>query len=181
MIVSITTDGFVLADAGFQVEIYEPRQNGLVRGKIKWDAFCDIYNFTNRNNFEVKITVNDNDVCDFGDPVSAAFRFSVKLPGNSDPVIDTDLTSDPQERQVLNIQRRINESLSFLVTGKDLPDNDLLVLDLARRDSIEFYGISFPSVTGTGMVSSRFQWDIACENVDLKKEEQFSFQIYCGR
>jgi hypothetical protein len=135
LIVAITTDGFVLADAGFQVEIYEPRQNGLVRGKIKWDAFCDIYNFTNRNNFEVKIAVNDKDVCDFGDPVSAAFRFTVKLPSNNDPVIDTDLTSDPQERQVLNIQRRINESLSFLVTGKDLSDNDFLVLDLQRKDS----------------------------------------------
>jgi hypothetical protein len=176
LIVSITTDGFVLADAGFQVEIYEPRQNGLVRGKIKWDAFCDIYNFTNRNNFEVKITVNDKDVCDFGDPVSAAFRFTVKLPSNNDPVIDTDLTSDPQERQVLNIQRRINESLSFLVTGKD-PDNDFLVLDLQRKDSLEFYGISFSSVTNNGMVSSRFQWDIACGNIDLKKKSNFLFKF----
>jgi hypothetical protein len=177
LIVTITTDGFVLADAGFQVEIYEPRQNGLVRGKIKWDAFCDIYNFTNRNNFEVKIAVNDKDVCDFGDPVSAAFRFTVKLPSNNDPVIDTDLTSDPQERQVLNIQRRINESLSFLVTGKDLFDNDFLVLDLQQRDSLEFYGISFPLVTGNGIVSSRFQWDIACGNVDLKKKSNFLFKF----
>lgn len=177
LIVSVVTDGFVLADAGFQVEIYEPRQNGLVRGKIRWDAFCNIYDFTNRNNFEVKIIVNDKDFCDFGDPASAAFRFTVKLPGNADPVIDTDLTSDPQERQVLNLQRRINESLSFLVTGKDLSDNDFLVLDLARRDSLEFYGISFPKVTGNGLVSSRFQWDLKCGNVDLKKKSTFLFKF----
>ncbi|MBK8293142.1 MAG: hypothetical protein IPK96_21610 [Flammeovirgaceae bacterium] len=180
LIVAITTDGFVLADAGFQVEIYEPRQNGLVRGKIKWDAFCDIYNFTNRNNFEVKIAVNDKDVCDFGDPVSAAFRFTVKLPSNNDPVIDTDLTSDPQERQVLNIQRRINESLSFLVTGKD-PDNDFLVLDLQRKDSLEFYGISFSSVTNNGMVSSALPMGYRMRKYRSEKEEQFSIQIYCGR
>jgi hypothetical protein len=176
LIVSVTTDGFVLTDAGFQVEIYEPRQNGMVRGKIKWDAFCNIYDFTNRNNFEVKIMVNDKDVCDFGDPVSAAFRFSVNLPHNADPEIDTDLTSDPQERQVLNIQRRVNESLSFLVTGKD-SDNDFLILDLAQRDSLELYGISFPRLTGNGLVSSRFQWDITCGNIDLKKKSNFLFKF----
>jgi hypothetical protein len=177
LILSITNNGFILADAGITVQIDEPRVNGIIKGKIRWDAFCDIYDFTKRTSFEVKININDKDVCDLGKQISTTFRFSVNLPGNSDPFIDTDLTSDPQERKVLNLQRRINESLSFLVTGKDLVDNDLLILDLKQRDSLEFYGISFPVVAGNGIVASRFNWDLTCGNVDLKKKSNFTFQF----
>jgi hypothetical protein len=177
LIVAITTDGFLLADAGIKVEIEEPRQNGIVKGKIRWDAFCNIYDFTKRTNFDVKIIANDNDQCDFGYPVNTTFRFSVRLPGNADPYIDTDLTPDPQERSVLNLQRRINESLSFKVTGKDLVDNDLLVLDIKQRDSLDLFGISFPIATANGIVSSQFQWDLQCSKIDLTKKSSFTFQF----
>lgn len=177
LILSITNNGFIMANAGISIQVDEPRVNGIITGKIRWDAFCDIYDFTKRTNFEVKLNVNDKDLCDLGGQVSTTFRFSVNLPGNADPFIDTDLTVDPQERKVLNIQRRINESLSFLVTGKDLSDNDLLVLDVKQRDSLGFYGISFPIVTGNGIVASRFQWDLTCINVDLKKKSNFTFQF----
>jgi hypothetical protein len=177
LILSITNNGFILANAGITVQIEEPRVNGSIKGKIRWNAYCDIYDFTKRTGFEVKINVNDKDVCDVGKQVSRTFRFSVNLPGNADPFIDTDLTSDPQERKVLNIKRRINESLSFLVTGKDLTDNDLLILDVKQRDSLAFYGISFPIVAGNGIVTSRFQWDLTCSSVDLKKKNNFTFQF----
>ncbi len=177
IIVSITNDGFALADAGFTVQIEEPRVNGIVKGKIHWDAFCDIYNFTNRTYFELNLLANDNDLCDNGKPVTASFKFNVLLPGNADPIIDTDLTTNPQERSVLNIERRINESLSFTVTGRDLIDNDFLVLDLNQREQFNALGISFPQVTGNGQVSSLFKWDIACSSVDLKKKDNFLFQF----
>ncbi len=177
LILSITNNGFILTDAGITVQVDEPRVNGIITGKIRWDAYCDIYDFTRRTNFDVKINVNDKDLCDLGSQVSTNFRFSVNLPGNADPFIDTDLTTDPLERKVLNIQRRINESLSFLVTGKDLSDNDLLVLDVKQRDSLEFYGISFPAVTGNGIVASRFQWDLTCSSVNLNEKSNFTFQF----
>lgn len=177
IIVSIVTNGFVLANAGIKVDIEEPRVNGIVKGKIRWDAFCDIYNFTNRTGFQVKIIANDNDVCDFGDPVLATFNFAVILPGNASPTIDTDLTNDPHERKVLNLQRRVNETLAFNVTGKDLIDNDLLVLDVKQRDSLNLLGISFPVASGNGTVVSRFQWNIQCAKIDLKKKSKFTFQF----
>ncbi len=177
LIMAVTTDGFLLANAGIKVTFDEPRVNGIVKGKIRFDAFCNIYDFTNRTNFEVKIIANDNDLCNFGNPVIRTFRFSVKLPGNADPTIDTDLTSDPQERRVLNLQRRINETLSFNVTGTDLIDNDLLVLDIKQRDSLDLLGITFPIMSGNGLVSSHFQWDIQCSKVNLNKKSKFTFQF----
>lgn len=177
IMVSITNSGFELADAGITVQIEEPRVNGIVKGKIRWDAYCDIFDFTERTYFEVNISANDNDFCDTGEPVTTAFKMNVLLPGNADPFIDTDLTTDPQERNVLNLERRINERLSFTVTGKDLVDNDFLVLDVKQRDSLGLLGISFPKVSGNGQVSSLFQWDIMCSNVDLTKKDKFRFQF----
>lgn len=177
IIVSITNNGFILADAGIIVQIEEPRVNGLVKGKIRWDAFCDIFDFTKRTYFEVNILANDKDVCDTGEPVKATFTFNVLLPGNADPIIDTDLTADPQERRVLNLERRINETLSFTVTGKDLIDNDFLVLDIKQRDSLSLLGITFPKVSGNRLVSSLFQWDLTCSKVDLKRKDKFLFQF----
>lgn len=177
LIVSITTNGFLLADAGITVDIEEPRVNGLVKGKIRWNAFCDIFDFTQRTNFIVKIIADDNDLCDFGDPVTAEFNLAVILPGNADPFIDSDLTSNPNERYVLNLQRRVNESISFQVTGEDLTDNDLLVLDARQRDSFAAMGITFPASSGNGTVSSRFTWDITCSSVNLKNQDTFDFQF----
>jgi len=173
----ITTDGFILADAGFAVTIDEPRVNGKLTGKIRWDAFCNIFDFTNRTFFEVQILVNDKDICDNNALVSVAYKFQVVLPGNADPVIDTDLTSHPQERTVLNIQRRINETLSFNVTGTDLTDNDFLTLDVVRRDSLEYYGASFPTVSGNGRVTSQFSWDLRCAKIDLNKRSTIIFKF----
>jgi len=177
LIVTITNNGFILADAGIAVQIEEPRVNGIVKGKIRWDAFCDIFDFTNRTYFEVNISANDKDVCDTRELVTTTFKMNVLLPGNADPFIDTDLTVDPQERKVLNLERRINEKLSFTVTGKDLTDNDFLVLDVKQRDSLKLFGISFPKVSGLGQVSSLFQWDLTCSTVDLKKKDKFLFQF----
>jgi len=177
LIVSFTNDGFVFADAGFTLQIEEPRVNGLVKGKIRWDAYCDIFDFTSRTYFELNILANDKNLCDNGEPVIATFKFNVLLPGNADPTIDTDLTPDPQERRVLNLERRIYESISFTVTGSDLIDNDFLTLDVKQRDSLGLLGISFPKADGIGQVSSLFHWDFTCSTVDLKKKDKFLFQF----
>jgi hypothetical protein len=177
LITFITTDGFLLKDAGITVQFDEPRVNGIVTGKIRWDAYCDIYNFANRTSFEVKILANDRDVCDNQQLVFTTYKFNVLLPGNADPLIDTDLTVNQQERTVLNIERRINESLSFTVTGKDLIDNDFIVLDAAQRDLFNQLGISFPRASGNGQVSSPFQWNIACANLDLNKQSSYVFRF----
>jgi len=176
IIVSITNNGFNLTSAGFTVQIDEPRVNGVVTGKLRWDAFCDIFDFTNRTYFEVNILADDDDTCDSGEPVTASYKLNVILPGNADPVIDTDLTADPQER-VLNIERKIFESLSFTVRGWDLIDNDFLELDSKQRNTFDLLGITFPKASGQAEVSSQFQWDLTCTNVNLNNKDSFAFQF----
>lgn len=169
--VSVVTDGFVLADAGFTFEILN-QQDGLVNGIIRWNAFCDIYNFTGRTAFNIKIRANDNDECDFNDPVIAEYRLNVLLPGNNDPLIDTDLTTNPAEIIVDGVEVKLNNDISFRVNASDVADNDFLVLRMVPNgfDAADF-GMSFARQEGRGLLQSQFNWSPRCGSFDLGQEE----------
>ncbi len=179
LIISLLTDGFVLKDAGMKFDTFH-QANGGADGQLSWDAFCDIYDFTKRTNFRVTIQVEDQDQCNIADPAKQVFDLSViNLPPNRDPIIDTDLTPNPAERRVTGITRRINESLSFSIKGVD-PDHGFLSMSGAGTDfDLAAYGVSVsPNPTsGIEPLTSRFQWDIKCSTVDLKKRDSFDFQF----
>ncbi len=173
LIVSVLTSGFTLAAAGMQFTTFN-QTAGAADGQLKWDAYCDIYDFTNRTAFQVTIQVEDQDLCQIPNPAKALHNLNVILPGNADPIIDSDLTSNLTERTV-NITRRINESLAFTLTGKDLTDNDRLVLSSQGQGfAPATVGVALTPTpaTGNGTVSTAFQWDIACNSIDLSVEEQ---------
>lgn len=175
LVVSVVTDGFALNSFGMAVNFTQ--QKGLVNGTLSWDPRCNIYDFTKRTAFTIKILVDDKDLCNFGDPDTAVYKLSIRLPGNSDPIIDSDLTLNPAERKV-HVERKVYESLSFKVIGKDLVDNDFLILsDKAVGFPASDFPASFPQVSGNGLVSSNFLWNIGCEKLDLKKKDTYTFQF----
>jgi hypothetical protein len=176
LVVFVVTDGFVLKDFGMEVKITK-QEKGLVEGYLSWDPRCDVYDFTKRINFTVKILVNDQDLCNLNDPVAAIFKLSIKLPGNADPIIYSDLTTSKSERKI-TLERRIFESLNFNVTGQDNVDNDYLILGgKGIGFNLSDYSISFPQVTGNGSISSKFVWDIRCDKINLKQKDVFVFQF----
>ncbi len=181
LLVSVITDGFVLADAGITYKV-ESQVPGRVEGYLQWDAFCDIYDFTQRSSFKVTLQVDDLDECSFNDPVKQDYNFTVILPTTNPPLIDTDLTPEFNERVVLNVQRRIYENLSFKVTGQDLTDNDFLKLklvgsNLLSADSLKGLGVTFADVEGNGSVESQFNWDFDCDKVDLSSHDSFDLRF----
>lgn len=173
ILVNVVTDGFVLANAGMRFTVLQ-QEPGLVRARLDWDAFCDIYDFTRRTNFVVRIVANDVDECNLNNPVTARYSLAVRIPGNADPLIDTDLTPNPLERRVTGITRRVNESLRFSVRGEDFVDNDLLVLSgQGVGFNLADYGISVAPATARSEVASQVQWDLTCSTVDLKERDTF--------
>ncbi|HEY5692845.1 MAG TPA: gliding motility-associated C-terminal domain-containing protein [Cyclobacteriaceae bacterium] len=181
LLVSVITDGFVLKDSGFTYEI-DSQVPGRVEGHLKWNAFCDIYDFTQRSSFKITLQVDDLDECSFNDPVKQDYNFTVILPTTNPPVIDTDLTPEFSERVVLNVQRKIFENLSFNVVGQDLVDNDFLKLkligsNLLSADSLRGLGVTFGDVDGNGSVQSQFNWDFSCDNLDLDNLDSFDLQF----
>lgn len=175
--VAVIGTGFNLEDAGLSYVITKD-EPGVIEGILQWDPFCDIYNYTQRTSFEVKIFAEDADLCEFTNLDIAVFKMSVKLPENKDPIIDTDLTASPSERRVIGLQRKVNQSLSFNVMATDeLVENDLLHLFLTGKDDPSLVGASFSGAEGISPISSRFEWDIRCAQLDLKKQDNYTFQF----
>jgi hypothetical protein len=176
LVVGVVPIGFNLADAGMTFTTIT-QANGLIDAQLKWDAYCNIYDFTKRTEFEVMVVVDDIDQCQIANPDVMRLKLNVILPGNNPPGIDSDLTDDPVERVVAGIKKHVYESLTFNVTGKD-GDNDWLVLDVRGVGfDVDDYNISFEPATGNGIVSSQFNWDINCDNLNLAQKNVFDFQF----
>ena len=178
LIISVLTNGFVLANAGVEFQTFH-QTDGAADGQLKWDAFCNIYDFTKRTSFQVTVMVEDQDKCLLPNPVKSIFNLSVILPSSGIPSIDSDLTTVPDERSVIGLTRRINESLKFRVTGT-ATNNDFILLRGAGKDfSFSQYAVKDDPlpVAGNALVTSDFQWDIRCTTTDLKKKDLFDFQF----
>jgi CHU_C Type IX secretion signal domain len=175
IVVYYTTDGFNLADAGMTFTVTTDKR-GTLGGTLHWDAFCDIYDFTQRTSFKVTVFVDDLDTCGFDNPVPAVYNLAVKLPGVAPPILTTDLTSDPQQAQV-NLVRKINQSVDFNAFGTEA-DGDLIVLrDVGVNVDPPKVGATFPKATGNGSVTSAFHWPITCTTVNLKKDSLFEYLV----
>lgn len=167
-------DGFSIAESGMRPKVIS-NQHGILKGQLEWDAFCDIYDFTKRTDFVLKLLVDDLDKCSLNQADTTTFDLSVLLPGNAFPIIDTDLTSDPAESSIGVIGKKIFESLTFNVTGQDLIDNDQVALSIwGDGFSPGALGMSFPPATAAGSVSSTFTWPLNCEYFNLEERSEFN-------
>jgi hypothetical protein len=176
LIVGVVTDNFVLEDVGMKI-VQHQLTDGSYEAELIWDTHCDVADFKYKSEFNIKILLDDVDVCLLAQPDVMEFKLKVDLPPNVPPVIDSDLTSNPAERYVTGITRKVNESLFFHVMGRD-DDNDHLVLGGEGVGfSLSDYNISFPGATGNGAVVSPFSWNVFCDNVDLDKRDQFTFRF----
>ncbi|HEY5824843.1 MAG TPA: hypothetical protein VIT44_10780, partial [Cyclobacteriaceae bacterium] len=172
---SVVTDGFKLEEAGMRLNIIS-QQAGLVKGQLIWDAYCDVYNFAKRTGFNVKILANDNDLCNINKPAIAEYNLNVTLPGNADPIVYTGL-APPSIEKIEGLERKINQSFSFGVTGSDLIDNDKVSLIMLKPEEFDplAYGVNFSGKTDIGLVQSPFQWDLRCNKINLAKKDVFNF------
>jgi gliding motility-associated-like protein len=170
----VLTDGFSLNKSGMTTTV-DTDVAGLLTGKLHWDAYCDIYDFTKRTSFNLRLLVDDLDQCNINPPDTATYHLNVILPPNAKPIIDTDLTPDPAEVEVSGIEKKIYDSWTFNVTGKDLVDNALVTL---RMEGDGFnpsdYGMIFPKTSAVGTVSAAFRWDLLCAKVNPDNKDEFN-------
>lgn len=172
--VFVINDGFILANVGMTLNL-NTSPIGQVNGQLVWDTRCDVYDFTQKTNFNFKIITDDRDKCLFAHPDTMLITLNIILPGNFDPVISSSLQTAGEK--TIEVTRKIYEPLSFTVTGTDA-DNDLLVLGYSGLDFAPTnFGVSFPGATNRGVVSSTFTWLPDCSSIDLDEKNQFDFRF----
>lgn len=173
IVLGVVADGFNLADVGMEIRQLESA-DGLYRAELVWDSRCDVYDFSEKTSFDVKLLAEDLDDCTFSHPDTMTVHLNIMLPGNNDPVISTDLTSQEVED---GITRQMFESLRFNVLGDDA-DGDVLQLT-AHGDGFDLpaYGMQFPGATAAGHVASPFNWDLLCDQLDLDQKDSFNLMF----
>lgn len=168
---------FTLGDVGMTFTgSLTGQQTGPLNKQLTWDPKCDVYDFTEKTNFELYFIVDDNDHCLFNHADTTKFNLTINLPGNSDPIIDNNITSGID---TLKITRKIyGDPIQINVTGTDADIDDVIVL---RGNGIGFnastYGVTFPKTSGNGTLFSQFNWALTCDNINLEERDIFEFNL----
>ncbi len=166
MVLDVLTEGFELADVGMSF-INEDLTNGAAFVTFEWETGCDIYDFTEQTEFEVKLLLDDLDACDFGVPDTLTLNLQVILPPNTDPIISTDL---PQ----VNLAHTVNTPLSFNVFGFDSDGDDVELTVVGDGFSLTSYTMSFPEVArGNSNVQGQFSWLPPCDLIGAVEDNKF--------
>jgi len=166
----VLTDGFNLADFGMSFD-NTTNENGVLNTTFNWATGCDVYDFTKRTNFLIKMVLNDSDLCNYGDADTLTLDLQVILPPNTDPIISTDLA----QTDFLN---RINVPISFNVFGLDTDDDEVELSVVGKDFVLEDHEISFPAAEGLAQVQSAFSWNPDCDNVSLAGMGNKEFTFY---
>jgi hypothetical protein len=174
LLVSITNDGFALAAVGMKLT-NTPTGSNEYKATLDWDTKCNIYDFTKKTSFELKIGIEDLDECNIPLKDVMTLKLQVLLPGNADPIISTDLTAD----EVANgVERKIFQNLDFNVFGNDPVDNDHLVLTATGLGyNMTTYSMDAPQHAGTAHVQTHFNWDIVCNQMNLEAKDVFDVRF----
>jgi hypothetical protein len=146
--------------------------------EFTWDPRCDVYNFTSRTNFDIMLQVEDKDDCNFNHPDQMKINLNILLPGNSKPIIfSPELTNNSPLIDTVNLERKVNESLTFHVNGRDVDKDKLILTGTGKDFSLATYSITFPGDANVENVSSLFAWNITCDNVNLDEKDEFTFHF----
>lgn len=170
----VLNDGFVFSEVGMTLNI-TTAPAGQINGSLVWDSRCDVYDFTRKTNFFIRIIAEDRDRCNIPSADTMLIRLNIILPGNSDPVISSSLQQ--ANEKFITVTRKIYEALNFTVSGNDA-DNDLLTL---RMEGVGFnpavHNAVFPQVTSRGSLTSSFSWFPDCSTIDLNEHSVFDFRF----
>jgi CHU domain-containing protein len=169
VILDILADGFDLEDVGMSFSTPD-LSNGLATTTFKWETGCDIYDFTEKTEFEIKVILDDLDECDFGEPDILLLNLQVILPENTDPVITTDLGVTEE----ITVAHFVNTPLDFNVSGLDTDGDDIELTVMGDGFNLSNYNMSFPELTeGNTNVQAQFNWTPPCNLYNTVEGNEF--------
>jgi hypothetical protein len=173
----LVAKGFALESVG--MSFTGPRvgaETGSVNKTLSWDPKCDLYDFTQKTNFELYFIVDDVDDCPSNKPDTTFFNLSITdFSQITPPVIGNSVLSDAD---TLEFTYKIHDDpLVFGVTGEDVDNAPLLLRGFGLGFNAGAYGVSFPPDFEQGSVASQFSWEITCDSIDLEARSTFAFQL----
>ncbi len=169
--------GFVLEDFGMSFSAPPAGQQvGPVNKILSWDPKCDIYDFTEKDNFKLYFIVDDLDDCLFTHADTTRFDLTITdFSQITPPTIDNSVVSNADTLS-LNL-KMYGDPLIFEVTGADIDNTPILLRGEGVGFSAAAYGVIFPQDFNQGSVASQFKWELTCDSIDLQLKAAFEFRL----
>jgi hypothetical protein len=176
LIFSFLTDGFNLQDYGMNLNFTQPQVNSAI-GSLLWDAKCDEYDFSTRQNFKLTLLADDADLCSYNIADTAYVNLTLINP-SADPVIDTDLTPVYSERLIDGGSHKIYDpTIQFNVFGHDADAYPISLEAKGIGFDMANFGIVFNAITGTPSIQSPFSWSLDCTPFHLAQKDTFAIRF----
>ena len=172
LLLTIVGDDFEWGEYGITIDttVFEA---GKIAFGLQWDTNCQLYPFGEKNEFQLKLYVDDADQCNLDNRDSITLNITVELPANNAPIVLIDNEPDDQELTVY-----IEDNLHFDIRAFDGDPTDLIVLDAQGVGfDLEDIGIVFEGKSGNSNVETALSWQIECGDVDLDQQDEFEMLI----
>lgn len=167
--VRLDATDFIPMDYGMSLRVLNSNP-GSIDFEFLWNTNCQIYDFITRNNFDLFIIVDDLDLCMNPGGDTIFYNLNVIVPPNTSPVVISTL-SNP------TVQVLLGNSISFNVNALDI-DGDTITLEMNGNGfNPAQLGVNFQNKTGIRMLSSLFQWDLNCLNLNIITNSTFIFDF----
>ena len=172
LLLTVAGDGFELADYGISIDTIS-FENGKIDFNLNWDTNCQVYPFGLKNEFQLKLYVEDVDQCELDNRDSITLNITIDLPANNAPIVLIDNEHANQDRTV-----RIEDDLFFTIRGFDGDPTDLIILDaIGVGFDLEEVGIEFEQQTGNSNIITDLTWQISCDDVNLFKQDVYEILL----
>lgn len=172
LLLFVEGDGFELADYGISIDtlIFE---NGKIDFSLNWDTDCQVYPFGLKNEFQLKLYVEDVDQCQLDNRDSITLNITIDLPDNNVPIVLVDNEHANKELTV-----NIEDDLYFDIRAFDGDPTDLIILDaIGIGFNLEDVGIEFTMQEGKSSIKTNLQWQIGCDDVNLSQQELYEILV----
>lgn len=159
LLLTVVSDEFDLEEYGLSIDtlVFE---GGQIDFKLSWDTDCSVYPFAEKNEFKIKLYVDDADLCAIDNRDSVILNIKIELPANNAPVVLVDDQSADQEISV-----RVGEEISFDVRAFDGDPTDSLFLEaIGVNFNLQDVGIQFENQEGNSNIRADLNWNIECED-----------------
>jgi hypothetical protein len=161
LILEVVGDDFSTELYGIEIDTIN-YVNGAIDFNFNWNTDCNLYPFAFKNEFEIKLYIEDADQCMLDNRDSITMNIEIELPANNVPAV---LVNDNSKDQEITV--RVGDELLLDVRAFDGDPTDLLLLEaVAENFPLEETGILFENREGNSNVHSAFSWQVDCGAVN---------------
>jgi hypothetical protein len=178
--VTVITDGFAIEDYGISIETIK-LENGRYEARLDWDPDCATMDFSDREDFEVKVVLNDVE-CNLNKPDTMTFNLHVELDPNTAPDLEITSGTDKIVLEDNHFTSIVHDQVVLNLTARDSddpPQNSIVIDLIGVTGTQQPQGYQFTPVNGNAEISTTFTWTPGCEifvNSVYENEYTFTFR-----